>query len=44
VKLGWSAKTTFEELVAEMAQEDLRTAERDDLVSRHGYPTYDFHE
>jgi GDPmannose 4,6-dehydratase len=44
VKLGWSAKTTFEELVAEMAQEDLRTAERDDLVNRHGYPTYDFHE
>jgi GDPmannose 4,6-dehydratase len=43
-RLGWTPRTTFEELVAEMVQEDLRTAERDELIRRHGYPTFDFHE
>jgi GDPmannose 4,6-dehydratase len=43
-KLGWTARTGFEELVTEMVQEDLRTAERDELVKRHGYTTFDFHE
>jgi len=36
-KLGWAPKVTFEELVAEMAREDLIVAERDELVKRHGY-------
>ena len=36
-KLGWSPKVCFAELVAEMAREDLRAAERDALVARHGY-------
>jgi GDPmannose 4,6-dehydratase len=35
--LGWRPRVSFEELVAEMAREDLRTAERDALVARHGY-------
>jgi GDPmannose 4,6-dehydratase len=36
-KLGWEPKITFEELVAQMAREDLRAAEKDHLVHRHGY-------
>jgi len=43
-KLGWQPKTTFEELVREMVQEDLKTAERDELVDRHGYHTNIYHE
>ncbi len=38
-QLGWTPKTTFAELVAEMVREDLKAAERDDLVRRHGYRT-----
>ena len=44
VKLGWVPRTTFKELVREMMQEDLIAAERDELVKRHGYKAYDFHE
>jgi GDPmannose 4,6-dehydratase len=43
-KLGWTPKTTFEELVAEMVREDLKSAERDDLVRHHGYKAMDYHE
>ena len=43
-KLGWKPKITFRELVAEMVMEDLKAAERDELVKRHGYAAYDFHE
>ncbi len=43
-KLGWTPKTTFRELVAEMVREDLKSAERDELVKKHGYSTYDYHE
>ena len=43
-KLGWTPKTTFEELVAEMVREDLKSAERDELVKRHGYAAYDYNE
>jgi GDPmannose 4,6-dehydratase len=43
-KLGWTAKVTFRELVAEMVQEDLRAAERDALVKSHGHRPYDHHE
>jgi GDPmannose 4,6-dehydratase len=42
-KLGWTPRTTFAELVAEMAREDLRSAERDELVKRHGYHTLQQH-
>ena len=42
--LGWSPRTTFDELVAEMVKEDLTAAKRDDLVRRHGYTASDFHE
>lgn len=42
--LGWSPKTGFQELVAEMVREDFRAAERDELVKRHGYSTYNRNE
>jgi len=43
-KLGWTPKITFEELVAEMVREDLKSAERDELVKRHGFKSMDYHE
>ena len=43
-KLGWIPKTTFDELVAEMVHEDLKSAERDDLIKHHGYKAMDYHE
>jgi len=43
-KLGWTPKVTFKELVAEMVREDLKAAERDELVKKHGYKAFDFHE
>jgi GDPmannose 4,6-dehydratase len=43
-KLGWVPKTTFHELVAEMVREDLKSAERDELVKKHGYTAYDYNE
>lgn len=43
-KLGWTPKVTFKELVSEMMQEDLKSAQRDELVRRHGYASYDYHE
>ncbi len=43
-QLGWSPRVSFEELVAEMVREDLRSAERDELVKKHGFSTYDYHE
>ncbi len=43
-KLGWTPKIGFKELVAEMVREDLKSAERDELVKRHGYLAYDYRE
>jgi GDPmannose 4,6-dehydratase len=43
-KLGWAPKTTFDELVAEMVREDMKSAERDELVKKHGYAAFDYHE
>ena len=43
-KLGWEPKITFKELVAEMMREDLKAAERDELVKRHGYDAFNFYE
>lgn len=43
-KLGWTPKISFKELVAEMIREDLKTAERDELVKKHGYRAFDYHE
>lgn len=43
-KLGWTPKISFKELVSEMMREDLKAAERDELVKKHGYLAYDYHE
>lgn len=43
-KLGWEPRVKFLDLVKEMAQEDLKTAERDALVKRHGYSVFNYHE
>jgi len=43
-QLGWEPKTTFEELVAEMVREDLKTAQRDELIKEHGFAAMDYHE
>jgi GDPmannose 4,6-dehydratase len=37
VKLGWKPKVNFRELVGEMVAEDLKLAERDQLVFSSGY-------
>ena len=42
--LGWSAQIGFDELVSEMVREDLRSAERDELMKRHGYTPLDYNE
>ena len=44
IKLGWSPKITFDELVSEMVREDLKGAERDELVKKHGYAMFNSHE
>ncbi len=44
VKMGWTPRVSFEELVAEMVREDLKSAERDELVKRHGYNVYQYNE
>jgi GDPmannose 4,6-dehydratase len=43
-KLGWVPKTSFDELVREMVREDIKSAERDELVKKSGYVAYDYHE
>jgi GDPmannose 4,6-dehydratase len=43
-KLGWKPTTTFHELVSEMVREDLKSAQRDELVKKHGFAAFDYHE
>ena len=43
-KLGWSPKISFHELVTEMMQEDLKAAQRDELVKKHGFEVFNSHE
>jgi GDPmannose 4,6-dehydratase len=43
-KLGWTPTTPFADLVSEMVREDLKAAERDELVKRHGFAAFDYHE
>ena len=44
LELGWQPKVTFPELVKEMIEEDLRIAEKDALVRKHGYSVFNYHE
>jgi GDPmannose 4,6-dehydratase len=43
-KLGWKPIISFRELITEMVREDLRSAERDELVKRSGYKYFDHNE
>jgi len=43
-KLGWKPRISFKELVAEMVREDLKAAERDELVKKHGFKAFDYNE
>lgn len=43
-RLGWVPRISFENLVAEMVREDLKAAERDELIKKHGYNALNRHE
>ncbi len=43
-KLGWTPRVRFAELVAEMMRADLKAAERDELLKKHGFAAPDSHE
>lgn len=43
-KLGWVPTTTFPELVAEMMREDMKEAQRDELVKQNGFKYFTPHE
>ncbi len=42
--LGWSPATSFDDLVTEMMEEDLKSAQRDELVKKHGFKHFNYHE
>lgn len=43
-KLGWYPKITFDALVSEMVQSDFKSAQRDELIKKHGFQAMDYHE
>jgi len=43
-QLKWKPRVSFRALVAEMTSEDLKAAERDALVRRHGFRSFGQHE
>jgi GDPmannose 4,6-dehydratase len=43
-QLGWTPEVSFDELVREMVDSDLRLAQRDALVEREGFGGYKHHE
>lgn len=42
--LGWTPKTSFNELVTEMTNEDLKSAQRDELIKQHGFRALNHNE
>lgn len=44
LELGWTPRTSFDELVREMVEADLKSAERDALVRKHGFAAYNVRE
>ena len=44
IELGWEPRTKFPELVQEMVSADLELAEKESLVSKHGYTVFNYHE
>ena len=43
-ELGWTPRTSFDELVKEMIDADLLSAQRDALVRKHGFAAYNVRE
>ena len=43
-KLGWEPQISFKELVCEMVIEDLKLAERDQIVSQKGFKAFNYYE
>lgn len=43
-ELGWEPRTSFNELVKEMVEEDFKIAQRDALIQKHGYSPFNYHE
>jgi GDPmannose 4,6-dehydratase len=43
-RLGWSPRTGFRELVADMMREDMEEAEKDVLCKTEGFRTFKYHE
>jgi GDPmannose 4,6-dehydratase len=43
-ELGWEPKISFEELVKEMVLADMEVAKRDELVEKHGFKSFNYHE
>jgi len=43
-KLGWTPRISFAELVREMMREDMKSAQRDELVRQHGHDAPDHYE
>ena len=43
-ELGWEPRTSFEDLVREMVESDLKAAQRDALVREHGFEAYNVRE
>jgi GDPmannose 4,6-dehydratase len=43
-ELGWEPKISFTEMVREMVRSDLETAQRDALVVKHGFKSFNHHE
>jgi GDPmannose 4,6-dehydratase len=43
-ELGWKRRTSFDELVREMVEADMKVAKRDALVREHGYEAFNVRE
>lgn len=43
-ELGWTPTTSFDDLVKEMVESDLKSAQRDALVRQHGFEAYNVRE
>ncbi len=43
-RLGWHPKVSFEQLVREMVEADMNTANKDALIAQEGYQVFNHHE
>jgi len=43
-KLGWRARTSLDVMIKEMVADDLNSAEKDEMLRREGFQTFDYFE